>query len=164
VIDENNRPIELASCYLIRDTIAVQNEFSDSVGFFTFGNISSINQIIIRYLNIEQKYPINIYSDTTLLFHFNLNKQLEEIRITNKKPLIEKQIDRIIYNVENSISILGLSAYDVIKKAPGVRVNNSFITITGKSFVLIYINEIQLKLTGDELVTYLRSIPAEDIY
>jgi len=163
VIDENNRPIELACCYLIRDTIAVQNEFSDSVGFFTFGNISSINQIIIRYLNIEQKYPINIYSDTTLLFHFNLNKQLEEIRITNKKPLIEKQIDRIIYNVENSISILGLSAYDVIKKAPGVRVNNSFITITGKNFVLIYINEIQLKLTGDELVTYLRSIPAEDI-
>ena len=163
VLDENNRPIELASCYLMIDTIAVQSEFSDSIGFFTFGNITSFNHIIIRYLNIEQQFLININSDTTIVFNFNLNKQLEEITITNKKPLIEKQIDRIIYNVENSISSIGLSAYDVIRKSPGVRVNNFSITITGKSSVFIYIDELQLKLTGEELVTYLRSISTEDI-
>ncbi len=164
LVDESKKPIEFASCYILKDSVILQNVFSDYQGIFLFSNLSKAKyNVIVRYLNIERKMEVDLISDTTFSIQMNMQTELEEVNISNKKPLIEKQIDRIIYNVENSISSIGLTAYDVIRKAPGVRVNNFSITITGKSSVFIYINELQLKLTGEELVTYLRSISAEDI-
>ncbi len=162
--DEFQNPIEFATCVLLKDSIVMDNSISDSLGFFYLNSNQLVNcELIIHYLNIEKKINLNCTKDTLLDFQLNMNKDLEEVSISVKKPLIVKSIDRITYNVENSISSQGGSALDVMKKAPGVRVNNSTISITGKSTVSIYIDDRQIKLAGEELVMYLKSIPSDDI-
>lgn len=88
---------------------------------------------------------------------------LKEIAITDKKPLIERRIDRVIFNVENSISTIGGDALDALSKSPGVRVNTSDISIIGKSTVAVMVNDKLLNLSGGDLINYLRSIPADNI-
>src|SRR5262245_35956131 len=49
-----------------------------------------------------------------------LPKDLNDVTVTAKRPLIEQKIDRTIVNVEASITNIGTSALEVLEKAPGV--------------------------------------------
>ena len=49
-----------------------------------------------------------------------LAKNLTGVTVAAKKPLIEQKIDRMIVNVEASITNVGTSALEVLEKSPGV--------------------------------------------
>ena len=49
------------------------------------------------------------------------------------------------------------------KKTPGVRVDRSSIGLIGKSSVRILINDRLSPLSGEDLVTYLRTLSSDDI-
>ncbi|MBI1838227.1 MAG: outer membrane beta-barrel protein [Flavobacteriia bacterium] len=164
IIDENQKPIEFVTCLLIEDSVIVDNSLSDSVGNFHLKN-NSLEKcfLIFKYLNFEKRIELSTKLDSLYLITINLAKELDEVTIGEKKALIVKSIDRVTFNVENSISSQGLTAYELLKKAPGVRVNNTSISITGKSTVSIYFDDILLKLSGEELIVYLKSIQSDDI-
>ena len=62
-----------------------------------------------------------------------LEKQIQEVEIKAKKKLIERKVDRLVFNVENSISATGGDALDALKVTPGIRVQNDKISMIGKS-------------------------------
>jgi outer membrane receptor protein involved in Fe transport len=90
-------------------------------------------------------------------------RHLQEVQITKKKPLLERKADRLIYKVENSISTIGSDGYEVMTKAPGVRADEKGLSIIGKSGVEVMVNSHLLNLSGSNLITYLRSLNAEEI-
>jgi hypothetical protein len=73
-------------------------------------------------------------AENTTLPSIDLNvKSIEGVTITKTKPLIERQDGKMIMNVENSIASTGNSAFEVLKKAPGVSIdNNDNISLRGK--------------------------------
>jgi len=89
--------------------------------------------------------------------------KLEEVIISAKKPTIKRKVDRLIFNIENSIISSGGDAIDVLQKTPGVRVDRSSIGLIGKSSVRILINDRLSPLSGEDLVTYLRTLSSDDI-
>lgn len=92
------------------------------------------------------------------------SKELKEVAISIKKPLIERKADRVIFNVENSISSIGGNALDALGKAPGVRVSsNNDISLAGKSTVNVMINDKLVRMGGEELADMLRTIPSENV-
>ena len=92
------------------------------------------------------------------------SKELKEVAVTTKKPLIKRKADRIIFNVENSLTSIGGDALDALGKAPGVRVSNANdISISGKSTVSIMINDKLMTMGGNELAEILRTIPSENV-
>jgi hypothetical protein len=89
---------------------------------------------------------------------------LDAITITADKPLIEVLADKTVFNVENAGGTAGLSGFELLRRSPGVIVdNNDNVILEGKSGVQIWIDGKQSVLTGDDLVQYLRSIQASDI-
>ena len=89
---------------------------------------------------------------------------LETVTVTAKKPLFERQVDRMVVNVKEAITATGGNALEVLEKSPGVmvdRVNNS-IALMGKDIV-VAINGKRVRLEGDALVQMLNSISNESI-
>ena len=164
VIDETQHSIEFVTCFLQKDSIVIESKLTDSLGIFQFNSIEKGNYtLILRYFDNENKYVINLQKDTSLTIKFEISNDLEEVVFTYKKPLVVKLVDRVVFNVENSISSSGSTAYDVLKKTPGVRVAHSSISITGKSSVSIYLDDKIVAVSGEELIMYLQSIPSDDI-
>ncbi|WP_394666880.1 TonB-dependent receptor domain-containing protein [uncultured Chryseobacterium sp.] len=92
-----------------------------------------------------------------------VEKQIEQIEIVTKKKLIERKIDRLVFNVENSISAMGGDALDALKVTPGIRVLNDKISMIGKSGMIVMVDDKVIKLSGDDLIGFLKTIPSDNI-
>lgn len=104
-----------------------------------------------------------IPKDTLLIILQPDVKELKEVGITKAKPLIERKIDRVIYNVENSIISSGGTVWEALAKAPGVQTaENGSVTAGGKG-VVIYLDDKPIRLSGEDLSAYLRNLPSDNI-
>lgn len=92
------------------------------------------------------------------------SKELGGVLVRGSKPLIEVQRDKLLLNVEGSIVAAGSTALDILSRAPGVRVDvNDAISLRGRSGVAIWIDGRPSQLSGQDLATVLRSMPANQI-
>lgn len=88
---------------------------------------------------------------------------LKEVFIESKRKLIERKIDRLIFNVENSSKASQGDALEVLRVTPGVRVQNENISMIGKGNLKVLIDDKLIQLSGQDLVNFLRSITSENI-
>ncbi|MCC6279541.1 MAG: TonB-dependent receptor [Saprospiraceae bacterium] len=98
---------------------------------------------------------------------FQLEKSaqaLAEVTIAHKKPFLERQLDKLVLNVENSIASAGSNVLEVLERAPGVLVNQeTSINLKGKQGVVVMIDGKPSPLSGADLINYLKGIPASNI-
>lgn len=91
-------------------------------------------------------------------------QQLKEVKVVASKPLIEVKEDRVIFNVESSISSTGTNALELMRKSPGVQVDkDENILVKGKSGVRIYIDGRPSPMSGRDLASTLKSMNSADI-
>ncbi|MCB0527555.1 MAG: TonB-dependent receptor [Saprospiraceae bacterium] len=89
---------------------------------------------------------------------------LAEATVTASRAMIEIKADRTVFNVSGTINSTGDDALSLMRKAPGVTVdNNDNISVLGRSGVLLYVDGKRLPLTGEDLSNYLQNLPAEQI-
>ncbi len=90
---------------------------------------------------------------------------LDAVQVTARKPFIEQKIDRMVINVENSISGSGSTALEVLEKAPGVVIDrqNDQIKIRNKSGVIVMINGKRNYMSSEDLSRYLSNMPSDQI-
>ncbi|MFT5765489.1 MAG: iron complex outermembrane receptor protein, partial [Saprospiraceae bacterium] len=90
--------------------------------------------------------------------------ELTEVTVVAKRPLLEMKPDKMVFNVEGSVNAAGNNALELLKKAPGVVVdNNDKINMLGKSGVMIYIDGKPSPLSGDDLAAFLKTMQASEI-
>ena len=91
-------------------------------------------------------------------------KQLKTVVVTGQKKYIEQQLDKIVVNANALTSTAGGNAIDVLNIAPGVLVDeNGSVSLKGREGAIIYIDDKPTRLTGTDLVNYLRSLPVSMI-
>lgn len=74
---------------------------------------------------------------------------LNEVTVQSKQNLIELSGNTLVYNVSKSIDAQGASAFEALKKAPGIYVDNeTVITLNGKQGPLILLDGKQTYLSG----------------
>ena len=89
---------------------------------------------------------------------------LDQAIVTGSRPLIEKKIDRIVYNVDRDVTSQGGVATDVLRKVPQVSVDASGnVELLGNSSILFLINGKQSTIFGNSVADALQSIPAAQI-
>jgi hypothetical protein len=90
---------------------------------------------------------------------------LGEVVVKTEKQLIEQKIDRLVVNLENSITSAGNTVLEVLQKSPGVVVNkqNKSITLNGKSGVRIMVNEKLMQVPLDVAVLMLEGMSASNV-
>ncbi|UWX61962.1 TonB-dependent receptor [Chryseobacterium oranimense] len=91
------------------------------------------------------------------------NILLEGVVINGQKQLIERKTDRLIFNVEKSAFAAGGNGLDAITVTPGLLVSNETITMLGKSGMGFMVDGRIMNISGDALISYLKSIPSSDI-
>ncbi|WP_435353409.1 outer membrane beta-barrel protein [Emticicia sp. SJ17W-69] len=174
IVDENQKVVEFANIMLHRsaDSVFVKAALCNEFGLFEFENISNGSYFLkISHTNFE-KYasPKFIISDETPVLDFKeialktSIKNLGEVSVKAAKPFIERQLDKIVVNVENSIVATGNSVLEVLERSPGIVVNQeSSINLKGKAGIVLMIDGKPSPLSGTDLITYLKGIPAANI-
>jgi ACT domain-containing protein len=91
-------------------------------------------------------------------------KELKGIAVTAQKQTIEFKKDKIVYNVANSVNATGSNALELLRRSPGVTVdNNNNISLNGKSGVTIYIDGKATYMQGDAVTAMLKSLQSAGI-
>ena len=88
---------------------------------------------------------------------------LKEVKVSANKPLLERKIDRLVFNVENSIAAKGTDLSEAIALTPMLKVDDNGISIVGKRGVSVMINDRILNISGADLVNYLKSLRSDDV-
>lgn len=92
-------------------------------------------------------------------------KQLKTVVVTGQQNrYIEQQTDKTVVNANALASTAGSNAIDVLNNAPGVMVDETgTISLKGREGVVVYIDDKRVRLTGTDLLHYLRSLPVSMI-
>ena len=170
LFSEHNEKLAFAEVYLFENTnnTLVKTELTDNNGAFVFASIpkgsytlkTNLKEEIITISTVEVIANVDLGN----LLVKKTSEQLKEVVIEKKKAFIERKLDKLVVNVENSIASAGNNVLEVLQRSPGVMVNeDSGINLKGKSGVVIMIDGKPTPLSGADLMAYLKSIPASNI-
>jgi outer membrane receptor protein involved in Fe transport len=91
-------------------------------------------------------------------------QELETVTVKAKKPLITVSAEKMVLNVADNISTAGDDGLELLRKAPGVVVdNNDNISLRGNSGVEVYIDGKRTQMTAEDLASLLRNYDASTI-
>lgn len=88
---------------------------------------------------------------------------LNEVSVTAMKKPMEFKNGNVTVNIEGSPMAIGNSVYDLLMRLPGVIVTDGVISIQGKSGVRVLIDDRVQQLSGDQLMSVLKSMSASSI-
>jgi len=166
VVTSENNPVEFAEIILIaNDSTAIKSELTNEKGDFVLEAQLGMYKLQMRQVNIILfSKNIELYDDLDLgIVKVDNVTQLESVTIVSKKKLIERKVDRLVFNVENSIGATGGDALDALKITPGVKVQNDKISIIGKGSVSVMVDDKLIQLKQEDLSSFLQSISADNI-
>ena len=169
--DETNTGVEFANVLLYTaDSVYVKAALTDEAGNFTIDQLQTGNYYLKVSHLVYTSYLspiIDVDSRPIILEPIILTsnvKKLAEVTIQAKKPFIERQLDKLVVNVEQSILAAGSSLLEVLERSPGVIVNQeSSLNLKGKSGVIVMFDGKPTPLSGADLITYLKTIPSSNI-
>ncbi|MEM9888276.1 MAG: carboxypeptidase-like regulatory domain-containing protein, partial [Bacteroidota bacterium] len=172
VFSAQEGPLPFANVLLknATDSALVKAEVTDEKGNYTFSNVAYDRYFLeTSFLGMES-YRSEIFElngssmRRAAIVLKDADATLAEVTVTAKRPLIEVLADKTVFNVENTLSSTGTDAFELLRKAPGVIIDNSDnLILEGKTGVQIYINNKLSPLSGEDLSNYLRSLQASDI-
>ncbi len=91
-------------------------------------------------------------------------KVLNEVLVQSKQNPIEMEANALIFNVSKTISAQGTNALEVLRKAPGVFVDNDHtISLNGKAGAMILLDGKQTYLSSKEIADLLKSMPSSNL-
>ncbi|HNM26204.1 MAG TPA: carboxypeptidase-like regulatory domain-containing protein, partial [Saprospiraceae bacterium] len=129
----DGKPAEYATITLhaASDSSVVKGTLSGADGSFEFTDIQPGRYTVSASLigsgaaNLPAfDYAGGDFQLQPLTLHASDNK-LAEVTIVARKPTIEMKADKTILNVEGTINSTGLNALELLRKAPGVVVDNN---------------------------------------
>ena len=166
----NNERLMFVNVGLLRtaDTVFVSGAASDDKGFFKLEHVPNGEYLLqitaIGYENYKRILEVNEDIDLGIIKMNQGAMRLDEVVITEKKPLFANEGEKTLYNVSEDPSIQTGTASDALQNAPGVEVDvEGNITLRGVSSVEIWINGKPSHLNEENLKTYIQQLPANAI-
>lgn len=152
------------------DSTLIKADVADDRGSFRISGIEP-GKYFIRISSVGNKMfqspAFSITDSDVSLPAFQLlaaTQQLDEVKVTAAKPLIEVKNDRLVFNIEGSINATGSNALELLQKSPGVQVDkDENILVKGKTGVRIYIDGRPSPMSGKDLASTLKSMNSADI-
>ncbi|MBS0032099.1 TonB-dependent receptor domain-containing protein [Chitinophaga sp. 22321] len=90
-------------------------------------------------------------------------RQLREIEINQKDPVIKREIDRIVIKTDQ-LATAGNTFLDILKASPGIVIDaQNNIKINGKSGVRIMLNGRSIQMSGAQAKTFMETLPADQV-
>ncbi|WP_314059321.1 TonB-dependent receptor domain-containing protein [Empedobacter brevis] len=161
---ENNQAVPYLDISLSnQDTII--NLTTNEVGQFSIETKSDTYRLEVIYFEqvVFQKEIILQQPIDLGKIEIKTSTNLKEVVVDAQKKVMERKIDRFVFNVENSTSAAGGTAMDVLRVTPGLNVAGDAIAISGKNSVMVLIDDKPTYMSQTDLANYLESMSASDI-
>ena len=160
ITDGQGNGVEYATIVLLQDEIQKAGTTTDNKGNFTMEAKAGTYKVIVRCIGYEplQKELLLAASMHDTLSLKASSYALKEVVVQAKN--IERKADRFILSVSPSA---GKDGTELLSQAPGVWLAEDNISINGAQGTKVFVDNREIKLTGEELLTYLRSLKSEDI-
>ena len=152
VIDSNGSPMPFVTISVLdKDSTLITGTITDEQGKYEINvqgnNVQSTKGFLIQasYIGYHTAFggPDFVLREET--------ERLAEVEVKAKKPLIERQMDKLVVNVSASPLSAGSNGNDILRRSPGVRIDkDGNITVNGKS-VEIWIDGKPSYLSGQQL-------------
>ncbi|MGL5233362.1 MAG: TonB-dependent receptor domain-containing protein, partial [Empedobacter falsenii] len=163
----NQTPVSLADVIILKDDQIIEEISTDDKGSFTVDLAEG------NYMFRIEEAGVLLHTQTILcgknqdlgviILPKTENITLNETVVKSQKKLIEKKVDRLVFNADLAEGAKGGDALDLLKLAPRVKVDNDIISIIGKSNLRVMVDDRLLEMSGDQLTNYLKTLRADDI-
>jgi iron complex outermembrane recepter protein len=172
LVQYHNEPVAFADVLLINsvDSTLVSFSYTSDEGRFEFIEPDHDRYFVqISYLGLEDYITASFLyqggnSDLGIITMMESAVHINELLVLARKPLLEIKSDMMVLNVSNSVLANGDDAFSLLRKAPGVVIdNNENLTLLGKSGVMIYIDGKPSPLSSADLSNYLKTLSSDDI-
>lgn len=165
VVDNNNKGIAYATVALVKDSIYVKVDTTDSLGMFEMEVIPCDYLLQIRHISYQSvEHVIKIGSNIGYIGVFKMDDSVTGIKeVVVTATSVSREADRFVMRITNAQALAGKDGTDILAQAPGVWLDDSGVAINGMKGTKVYINERELKLTGDNLISYLRGLNSSNI-
>lgn len=164
VANTQGTAIEFATVVLLANDEQVAGTTTDAEGRFHLTAIAGHYTLMVQHLNYDTySKEVELTNGThlgTIILHEN-SKAIEAVEV--KAQLVRREADRFVVDVANSETAIGKDGVELLERAPGVWLTDEKISINGKSGSKVYINDRELKLDGEQLINYLKTLRAEEI-
>lgn len=164
VIDDKGEPVGYATVLLMQGEEAVVGQTTDDKGLFMLSASAGDYSLMVEFVGYESiEQQLNLKGDI-LLGDITLRESATDIdEVVVEATMIRREADRFVVDVNNSAAAIGKDGTELLKQSPGVRVDDDEISINGASGTKVYINDREIRLSGEELVRYVQQLRAEDI-
>jgi hypothetical protein len=153
------------------DSAVMDGGVTDSIGEFVIENVVPGRYLISASMVGYTKYlsaSISVENKDVVVPEIILEDvpvALNEVVIKAERQLFEQSADRLVINLESSITSSGNTILEVLQKSPGIVVNrqNNSITLNGKSGARVMINEKLMQVPLDVVIQMLDGMSASNI-
>lgn len=168
VVDDNNNGIPFANVILLSaqdSTTVYRGTISEEDGFFYFENVKDSTYLLkVSFVGYKDAMRAIKVENNTGLKPMVLevsNDALDEVTVNARKPKVSRQVDRIVFDVENSTLSTG-NSYEILKRTPGVIVSQGQLLVKNRP-ATVYINDKKVYLNSRELQQLLEGFSAGNV-
>lgn len=164
VINSKGEPIGYATVVAMQNNNQVAGTTTDEKGLFVMTLAAGEYRLVVDfvgYKSIDRTIKVAGVTDLGTLTMQEASTEIGEVVV--KAQMIRREADRFVVDVANSDSAIGKDGEELLRQSPGVWIQDDNISVNGASGTKLYVNEREMKLTGADLLNYIRSLKAEDI-
>lgn len=164
VINSKGEPIGYATVVAMAGKSQAAGTTTDEKGEFVMTLAAGEYRLVVDfvgYKSIDRTIKVAGVTDLGTLSMQEASTEIGEVVV--KAQMIRREADRFVVDVANSDSAIGKDGEELLRQSPGVWIQDDNISVNGASGTKLYVNEREMKLTGVDLLNYIRSLKAEDI-
>ncbi len=166
VADQEGKPVAFATVLVLSaDSAQVAGGATDAGdGRFALAAPAGDYRLVVRYVGFApHEEPLKVAADVALptITLVQDARRIEDVVV--KAQFITREADRFVMNVAGSVQAIGKNAGEVMALAPGVWLADDKLSINGRGGVRVMVDERMLNMDFEGMMSYLRSIKAEDI-
>ena len=164
VVDDEGNYISYVTVVAMRDGRQVTGASSNTQGVFSFSLADGTYTIVVEcvgYEPFEQQITMPEGADMGVITLKESSTSIDEVIV--KAQMIRREADRFVVDVANAETAVGRNGMELLRQSPGVWVQEDNISINGSSGTKLFINNREIKLSGEALVNYVKNLRAEDI-
>lgn len=164
VVDEQGSYISYVTIVAMQNGRQVSGVSSDTQGHFSFSLADGTYTIFVEcvgYETFEREITMPADADMGDVVLKESSTEIDEVIV--KAQMIRREADRFVVDVSNSAAAIDKDGTELLRQSPGVWVKDDDISINGAAGTKVFVNDREIKLSGKDLVNYVKALRAEDI-
>lgn len=167
VADSLGKPLGFTTVSLLRQGNALQTTYTKEDGKFSFSRIDSGNYVMLfshaGYDDKRQPLSVKLSGGDMALEKITMQGKstlLKEVAVITRRPLVEQQDDKVIFNVEDDPTTKSETALDILRKTPFISVDGEDnIQVNGKKNFKVLLNGRETSMFSRNIKEALRGFP-----